>query len=92
MDTECHGARSNSSNLPIAGATVSGTWGGKKGANSCVTDTAGACTIVGPAQRNNAPSATFKVNGASKSGMTYQASANTDPDGDSDGTTITVSY
>ena len=80
----------NSSNLPVAGVTVSGTWGGKKGASSCVTDTAGACTIVGPAQRNNAPSATFTVTGASKSGIVYQASANTDPDGDSNGTTIVV--
>jgi hypothetical protein len=36
--------------------------------------------------------ATFTITGVSKPGMTYNAGANSDPDGDSNGTTITAGY
>jgi hypothetical protein len=40
--------------------------------------------------RNNRNSVTFTVNNVTRSGFTYQASANHDPDGDSNGTSIIV--
>lgn len=74
---------------PVSGVTVSGTWGGgASGGGSCVTGAAGQCE-VSTQIRKNSPSVAFTV--SSLTGAPYAASANHDPDGDSDGTTITVS-
>jgi hypothetical protein len=40
--------------------------------------------------QNSRTSVSFTVNNLSKTGYTYQPSANHDPDGDSNGTTIAV--
>ena len=74
---------------PIGGATVSGEWtGGVTG--SCTTDSDGTCTVTSPEVKKNKPSVTFAVENVTHDGFGYDAASNHDPDGDSDGTTITV--
>ncbi|MFC1878921.1 PA14 domain-containing protein [Chloroflexota bacterium] len=76
---------------PVAGAVVTGQWGdGLSGDSSCVTDSNGQCSLTISSIRLNALSATFTVTGVSDGASIYQPSDNNDPDGDSDGTTITV--
>jgi uncharacterized protein len=76
----------------VAGASVTGAWSGAKvsGSGSCTTDANGRCTV----SKNNIKLATtgvtFTVSSVTGSGCVYTAEANHDPDGDSDGTTITV--
>lgn len=78
-------------NLPVANATVSGSWSnGANGSASCTTNASGICTVIKNNIRNNAPTVTFTVNDVVAAGNTYDPGANTDPDGDSDGTTIVV--
>jgi hypothetical protein len=79
----------DASHVAVAGAVVSGSWS-TGGSGSCTTGTGGACTI----SRNNiaggTASTTFTVTGVTKSGATYNAGANHDAEGDSNGSTITV--
>jgi len=76
------------------GATVTGTWsaGDTNGlVLICTTDASGACSLTsGRLSRVTDASVIFTVTTVSKSGFTYQASANHDPDADSNGTSITV--
>jgi hypothetical protein len=75
---------------PVSGANVSGSWsGGTSGSGSCSTDGSGRCTITRNNIRN-AASVTFGVDGVTATGAGYDADANHDPDGDSDGTTVVV--
>ncbi len=76
---------------PVANATVNGTWsGGASGSGSCATDANGQCSITkGNINRNNS-SATFSVTTVSHPANSYDAGANHDPDGDSNGTGITI--
>jgi serine protease AprX len=72
----------------IAGVTVAGAWTGNLGA-SCVTNQNGKCSVSHQfAQKKT--SVQFAVANLQASGDTYGASANHDPDTDSNGTTITV--
>jgi hypothetical protein len=73
----------------VAGATVAGTWS-SGGAPQCTTDAAGRCTVALPdiAKRNGTVG--FSVSDV-VGPLPYDPAANTDPDGDSNGTTITVS-
>jgi len=81
----------NASHGLVSGAKVSVTWsGGVTGSTSCTTNTGGYCTISKSKIGNTTTSVVLTVIGVSKSGYTYQASANHDPDGDSSGTGITV--
>jgi hypothetical protein len=77
----------DSGEAPVAGATVNGNFsGGTSGSASCVTDGAGQCTVTS-SNANNGNSVTFTV--ASVSGSSpYNSGANHDPDGDSNGTSI----
>lgn len=76
----------------VANANVSGDWsGGTSGSASCTTDGSGVCSVTSAKIKNRRGSVTFTVSGISHATLTYNAAANTDPDGDSDGTTITVS-
>ncbi|MFZ0549131.1 MAG: hypothetical protein WAM60_27030, partial [Candidatus Promineifilaceae bacterium] len=80
----------NSSEGPVEGATVSGSWNfGPGGSDTCVTDAAGQCTISRN-MRGNVEVVTFTVGNVTLAGNTYNAGANHDPDGDSDGTTIQI--
>jgi thermitase len=68
--------------------TVTGTWsGGGTASASCLTPAGGTCSVSRQVRRNVA-AVTFTVTGLG--GAPYTPAANHDPDGDSNGTTITV--
>lgn len=79
---------------PVEGATVSGMWSdGASGTGSCTSPTGsdGTCEILYETQfHKSTSSVTFTVEGVDHADLTYEGSLNHDPDGDSDGTTITV--
>jgi hypothetical protein len=76
---------------PVVNATVDGSWsGGASGGVSCVTDASGQCDVTKNNIKGNASNVTFTVNNVMLTGSTYNSGANHDPDGDSDGTSITV--
>jgi VCBS repeat-containing protein len=73
----------------VAGATVTGTWGGDaSGSGSCgsPTDASGQCTIT--IGMNGNKTVTFTVTNVTHSTLPYDPAANHDPDGDSNGTVI----
>ena len=81
----------NANEDPASGVTVSGAWsGGYNGSASCTTGSTGTCSVISGNIRNKRVKAAFQVNNLTKSGYSYNAAANHDQDGDSDGTTITV--
>jgi PKD repeat protein len=76
---------------PVNGATVSGAWSnGANGSGSCVTGPSGQCAVSKSNLKSNVSQVTFSVSDISGAGISYLPSANHDPDGDSDGTAITV--
>jgi len=75
------------SEVVVAGAAVSGVWNGST-ATSCTTDNNGQCVIEVSVRK--ADSVTFAVTDISHTSYTYQPADNHDPDGDSDGTSITI--
>lgn len=77
---------------PVAGASVEGTWTSTGTAVSCTTSTDGTCSVRSTLLPKSADSATFRVDAVRRDGWNYDAARNTDPDGDSDGTTITVPW
>jgi thermitase len=79
----------NADHAPVGGITVGGTWsGGATGSSSCVTSAASGVCQLTKQMAKSAANATFGV--TALSGATYGAAANHDPDGDSNGTAITV--
>ena len=81
----------NGSNAPVSGAKVTGAWSnGETGTGSCTTDTTGTCKIIKNNIRYARTSVRFTVNTVVKSGWTYNAALNSDPDGDSNGTYIVI--
>lgn len=77
--------------LPVVDATVSGAWsGGISGTGTCVTDGNGLCSITKSNIKGNISSVNFSVTDIVQNGTVYQPSDNHDPDGDSDGTSITI--
>ena len=78
---------------PLADASVRGIWtrnGTGIGTGTCTTDGSGACTISHDGIRKRNKTVTFQVDRITHATHTYDPTANTDPDGDSDGTRITV--
>ena len=76
---------------PVSGATVNGIWSaGVSGSGTCITDGNGGCSITKTNIKGNVSSVSFTVDTVSQVSMVYQASQNHDPDGDSDGTSITL--
>jgi serine protease AprX len=77
----------------LADATVSGLWSnGTSGSDSCTTNTSGICQITKTnLNSKNTSSVTFMVTGLTRSGLSYDSSANHDPDSDSDGTSLVIS-
>jgi hypothetical protein len=57
----------------------------------CTTDAAGQCWVEAKRIPSDVTSVSFTVDSMADSLYTYDATGNTDPDGDSDGTTITLS-
>jgi hypothetical protein len=74
----------------VSGATVSGNWSPSNPANQCTTGGNGICSIVYASIPKATKSVSFAVNGVTRTGYTYQPTANHDPDGSSNGTTIFV--
>ncbi|MDX2465001.1 MAG: kelch repeat-containing protein [Porticoccus sp.] len=73
---------------PVEGATVSSIYYSSQiNPDVCTTDSAGQCNVQ-ITESNSDHSVT--VTNITKSLMTYDAAANSDPDGDSDGTTIVI--
>jgi hypothetical protein len=74
----------------VSGATVTGNWSGAISRSvSGVTASNGSLTLgTGPIAGGT--SVTFTVTNVAGSGLTYNQAANTDPDGDSTGTAITI--
>lgn len=70
---------------PVAGALVEGVWA-LSGPASCTTGPDGKCRVA--VQGVTADSETFTVTDVTHPDHVYDPSANTDPDGDSDGTSI----
>ncbi len=76
---------------PVGGAVVNGMWsGGAGGPGSCTTDATGTCRLTS-ASLGRVSSATFTVEFVTHGSLTYDAGANHDVDGSSNGTGITVS-
>jgi hypothetical protein len=81
----------NASNVPVQGATVSGTWsGGFSGNASCTTTSNGTCTVKTGNLNKSKSSVTFTVANVTANGGSYAPASNRDPEGDSNGTTITI--
>lgn len=75
----------------VAGATVSASWSGAKtGSGSALTAGSGLATFTVSGIPKNKTSLTCTVNGIVKDSVAYDSDANHDPDGDSNGTAITV--
>lgn len=76
---------------PVANAAVTGNWsGGISGSASCSTDGSGLCSITSSNIRKNKSSVTFTISNINHATLAYDPAANSDPDGDSNGTAITV--
>jgi serine protease AprX len=73
----------------LAGVVVRGRFGPNGGILTCTTGTGGSCSLQRDLARTRA-SIVFTVLGLTKSGYAYQSGGNHDPDGDSNGTKITV--
>ena len=82
--------RDNTGKL-IANARVTGNWGGGlTGTGACTTNSLGQCAITSAAIPKAQASVTFTITGITHATLTYRAANNADPDGDSNGTVITV--
>lgn len=79
------------SGAAVANATVDGTWsGGFEGSATCVTGASGMCTVTTDKIRSRDTAVSFAVDNISHDSLTYKSDDNNDPDGDSDGSMITV--
>jgi serine protease AprX len=75
----------------MADVAVSGSWtGGYSGSSTCTTGEDGACIVSSSFIWRGSPSTTFTVYSMSHPALTYQPADNHDPDGDSNGSSITV--
>jgi len=80
----------DSNHSPVANATVSGSWSnGTTG--SCTTSGSGPCTVSQLGLPKRTGSVTFTVASVTHATLTYKSADNHDPDGDSNGTSVTVS-
>jgi hypothetical protein len=81
----------NGAHAAVAGAVVTGTWsGGFSGSASCTTNAAGTCSVSTASLNRQKASVTFAISSVNASGLTYTASSNHDPDGDSNGSSVTI--
>ncbi|WP_331645575.1 S8 family serine peptidase [Piscinibacter sp.] len=74
---------------PVAGATVIGMWTGFNGTSTCTTNLVGQCSLTRSRISMSLTSVVFTATGVTATGS-YQPLDNHDPDGDSNGTAITV--
>ena len=74
---------------PQSGVVVDGVWSSGQ-AGSCTTTALGTCAISSGSIARKIQSTTFTVTAATYASTTYDPSANHDPDGDSNGTSIVI--
>lgn len=79
----------DSSHGPLANAVVSGTWSDAS-AGSCTTNANGRCAIAKAGIAKKTTSVNFWVTNVALGSFAYKPADNHDPDGDSNGTTISV--
>lgn len=80
----------DSSDLPVRNASVSGSWsGGTTGPFACTTGSNGTCQADSPGMPKKTAGVTLTIANVSAA-EAYSSIDNHDPDGDSDGTTITL--
>ncbi len=79
----------NSSHGPLANAVVSAAWNGG-GTGSCTTNASGQCAVSRSGISRNTGSVNFTVTNVALGAFVYKPASNHDPDGDSNGTTISV--
>jgi hypothetical protein len=77
------------SESPVSNADVRGAWSGGADAQ-CTTDSSGQCTVTYADISRGSKSVTFAVDNVEYTGFGYESADNHDPDGDSDGTSITI--
>jgi hypothetical protein len=77
---------------PVTGATVRGTWNGSSSEVQCTTTAGsnGTCNIVLSSISTSTRTVSWGVTAMTLSGYVYKSSANHDPDGSSNGFSITV--
>jgi len=76
---------------PVADAQVTGNWNAKHtDVPTCWTDSAGRCSLTSRQLHKRMSSVQFSVSTVDHDTLVYDAGANTDADGDSDGTRIMV--
>ncbi|HUG15666.1 MAG TPA: S8 family serine peptidase [Thermomicrobiales bacterium] len=80
----------DANHAPIAGARVTGTWNGSSTVVECTTGDDGTCSLTSPSVPKRTGSLTFTVDNVSHASFSYDAGDNHDPDGDSNGTSITI--
>ena len=81
----------DSAHNPIEGASVSGQWTNASGSTSCTTGSSSSCVVqTGPFGVPG--SVTFTVTGVTYNGLDYEPALNHGANGDSNGTSITVSF
>ena len=73
----------------LGGATVNGYWSDSTPA-TCATDSTGRCVLSRNDVTNKTSAVTLTVTGVSHSAHLYKPVANHDPDGGSNGTSITI--
>ncbi len=75
----------------LSGVTIYASWSGGVSFNSsCVTDRKGACKLSSGSLSNSLASLTLSITDATRGGYVYIQTANHDPDGDSNGVSLTV--
>ncbi len=87
------GARiQTSTGADLANATVTGTFiqGSWTKQVSCTTGSAGICSLASGTLPSGFAGVSFRVDSVSHATLSYDSSANSDPDGDSNGTTIVI--
>ncbi|MDH5665785.1 MAG: hypothetical protein OEY10_05765, partial [Nitrosopumilus sp.] len=76
----------------VENALVEGNWsGGASGSDDCVSDSNGRCRVRSDRVSASHPTITFTVTRIAHNRLDYDATLNSDPDDDSNGTSITVS-
>ena len=82
------------SDQSLAGATINGVWSnGANGSSQCFTDGSGQCNVTKGNLKQGVSSVSFTVTSVTHTGdQLYVAGDNHDPDGDSDGVSITVPH
>jgi hypothetical protein len=78
-----------SAHAPRSGASVRGVWGNGLNA-TCTTAAAGTCSVGSGSLPRKIQSTTFRVTSVTIGDLTYDSTANHDPDGSSNGTQIAI--